>query len=156
MSFIIWTDSLNIWHYCMRLKGHCEALWSGVSLGLNKRTVACWLGCQQSCLRWDAPCLSWSGVPPEKLSVSALSLARKELWEDVMSALWADFDDTTTICPNAACSSRGIAQKEALRIKSKQSKDFFFFKSKLVSFLKSLAIIWVRKSVNSVVTLTDA
>lgn len=145
MSFIIWTDSLNIWHYCMRLKGHCEALWSGVSLGLNKRTVACWLGCQQSCLRWDAPCLSWSGVPPEKLSVSALSLARKELWEDVMSALWADFDDATTICPNAACSSRGIAQKEALGIKSK-----------LVSFLKSLAIIWFRKSVNSVVTLTDA
>lgn len=94
-------------------------------------------------------------MPPEKLSVSALSLARKELWEDVMSALWADFDDATTICPNAACSSIGIAQKEALRIKSKQSKDFLK-KSKLVSFLKSLAIIWVRKSVNSVVTLTDA
>lgn len=54
----------------MGMKGHCVALLSGVSLGRNNRNMAFWLGCQQTALRWDAPCLWWLGVPPEKLSVS--------------------------------------------------------------------------------------
>lgn len=52
----------------------------GVSLGLNNRTAACWLGCQQSYLPCDGPCLFWSGVPPWK----ALCLRSKPGKEDAL------------------------------------------------------------------------
>lgn len=112
MSFILWTGSLNIWHHCMRLKGHCVALLSGASLGLNNRTVACWLGCQQSCLRWDVPCLSWSGVPPEMLCLRlkpGKEGALRRCNVCIVGRFWLQ-SCTATLCSNAARWNRQIAK----------------------------------------------
>lgn len=148
MSFILWTGSLNIWHRCMRLKGHCVALLSGASLGLNNRTAACWLGCQQSCLRWDAPCLSWSGVPPEMLRLSlkpGKEGALRRCNVCTVGRLWLQ-NRTATLRSNAAWWNRPVAKKSSLENQIETLK-WKLLSSQRGSYFWPLAKIWNRKSV---------